>query len=442
MAAIYVVPFLKGLSMEKGEGGCRIWAQVNPTSQSSSALFITYDGLLDPLGGSQILPYLYRISDHPRRLHIVSFEKAYRFRSGERALRKVLEERGIGWTPLKFTSRMGKLGKMWDLFRMYATALRLQRRYRFGIVHCRSYPAMQVGCFLRRFTAVKTIFDMRGLWVDDRVEGNLWPQDRWLYRWLYRYYKRLERQLLECADAVVVLTDRVVPEIRRLAPGMHAPVAVIPCCADFDHFSGISASEKLVVRASIGIDKDALVISYLGSLGTVYLLDDMFRLFETVARQRDDAHLLLITRDWSPQHDAYLGQSSLAELRHRIHVRSADRDEVPRLLGASDLTLSFRRPTYSQMACSPTKLAEAFALGIPAISNAGVGDIDAITRALDAGAVVDLNDPNAFEAVSRELDSILAKGGEQLRHRARECLGLERAKHAYRSVYAQIEGLP
>lgn len=411
-------------------------------SHQKPTLFITYDGLLDPLGGSQILPYLYRIADHPRQLHILSFEKAYRFRNGESALRRKLGTRGIGWTPLTFTSRMGKLGKMWDLLRMYATALRLQRRYRFGIAHCRSYPAMQVGCFLRRFTGVKTIFDMRGLWVDDRVEGNLWPQDRWLYRRLYRYYKRLERRLLECADAVVVLTERVVPEIRRLAPGMHAPVAVIPCCADFDHFSGVSTSDKLATRAGIGIDKGALVISYLGSLGTVYLLDDMFRLFETVARQRNDAHLLLITQDWSPQHDAHLVESSLADLRHRIHVRSARRDEVPGLLGASDLMLSFRRATYSQMACSPTKLAEAFALGIPAISNAGVGDIDVITQALDAGVVIDLNDPAAFERVAGDLDGILAKGGERLRQRARECLGLERARRAYHRVYAQIEGLP
>lgn len=403
-------------------------------------LFIAYDGLLDPLGGSQILPYLYSIADLPQHLHIISFEKAERFKSSSSALRDELDRKNIGWTPLTFTSRMGKLGKIWDLFRMYVTALKLQRRHRFTIVHCRSYPAMQVGCFLRRFMGVKTIFDMRGLWVDDRVEGNLWPQDRWLYRRLYHYYKRLERRLLECADAVIVLTERVVPEIRRLAPEMHAPIAVIPCCADFDHFSGISTTDKLATRTDIGIDKHALVISYLGSLGTVYLLDDMLRLFETVARQRDYAHLLLITQDWSPQHEERLGESSLADLRHRIHIRPARRDEVPNLLGASDIMLSFRRATYSQMACSPTKLAEAFALGIPAISNAGVGDIDAMTRALDAGAVVDLNNPDAFETILRDLDSILAKGGERLRECARGTLGLERAKLAYRRVYEQLEG--
>lgn len=46
-------------------------------------LFITYDGLLDPLGGSQFLRYLHRFVGQPRQLHILSFEKRYHPLSGE-----------------------------------------------------------------------------------------------------------------------------------------------------------------------------------------------------------------------------------------------------------------------------------------------------------------------------------------------------------------------
>ena len=38
----------------------------------NAVLFVTYDGLLDPLGSSQILPYLRSIASHPRSLHIIS----------------------------------------------------------------------------------------------------------------------------------------------------------------------------------------------------------------------------------------------------------------------------------------------------------------------------------------------------------------------------------
>lgn len=402
------------------------------------ALFITYDGLLDPLGGSQILPYLYSIVEHTRPLHVLSFEKPDRFREEIETLREDLEYIGVHWTPLSFTAGFGLVGKAWDLMKMYRSALGLQLRHRLGLVHCRSYQAMQVGCFLHRLTGVKTIFDMRGLWVDDRVEGNLWPQSKSHYRVLYWYYKRVERRLLECADSVVVLTERVVPEIRKLAPGANAPITVIPCCADFEHFKSLAADERKSIRSELGIALDTMVMSYLGSLGTVYLLDDMLRLFKTIAMRRDDVCLLLLTRDWSDDQEANLVRLEMKDLRDRIYVRAASRKEVPKLLGVSDIMLSFRRSTYSQMACSPTKLAEAFALGIPAISNSGVGDVDRITHDIDAGMLIDLEAPNAYQIVFDELDRIRAKGGDRLRRAARERLGLENAKHAYREIYEQL----
>lgn len=406
------------------------------------ALFITYDGLLDPLGGSQILPYLLDIAAHPRALHIVSFEKPERYAAGAASMQAHLANHGIGWSPLSFTRQGGKLGKLWDLARMYVTCIRLQQQFRFEVIHCRSYQAMQVGCLLRRLFGVKTIFDMRGLWVDERVDGGLWPQHRWVNRMAYRGYKRVERGLLCCASHVVALTDAVVPELRRLAPKMVAPVTVIPCCADFDHFALVDDTGQQTVRAALGIPPKAFVMSYLGSLGTWYMLDEMLQCFAAAASARDDVFFLLITRDWRDEHEALLRERGLGHLRERIVVRPASRDEVPSLLGASDVMLSFIKPAYSKMASSPTKLAEAFALGLPVISNAGVGDVDSITRDLDAGVVVNLDEKGVFQRIATDVESIRSKGGEGLRQRARARFGLEVAERSYRHVYEKLERAP
>lgn len=406
-----------------------------------AAMFISYDGLLDPLGGSQILPYLRGIAGHPRPLHVVSFEKPDRFAAGGDELKAELLREGIDWTPLSFTKRFGKLGKAWDLLRMCWTCLRLQHRHAFAVVHCRSYPPMQVAYLLGRLTGVRTIFDMRGLWPDERVDGGLWPQDRLTNRLTYRLYKRLERQLLSGASHVIVLTERVVPELRRLVPHMSAAITVIPCCADFEHFVRPGEAERLALRAAFGVSPDGLLLSYLGSLGTWYMLNEMLRAFAAAARRRDDVHMLFITRDWTHEHEALIASMNIVHLRDRIHIRGARREEVPALLGASDIMLSFIRPTYSKIASSPTKLAEALALGVPVISNAGVGDVDRLTRELDAGAVFELGDATAFEALTAALDDIRAKGGSGLRARARERLGLEVAHLAYRRVYEEIERL-
>lgn len=404
-----------------------------------SVLFITYDGLLDPLGGSQILPYLYEIAAHPRSLHVLSFEKPERFSQGADAMRSELAKRGIGWTPVSFTRQAGKLGKFWDLIRMYSAAMKLQRRHRFDLIHCRSYQAMQVGCLLRRLFDVKTIFDMRGLWVDERVDGGIWQRSRAIDGYAYSAYKRIEKRLLACATHVIALTDRVVPELRRLSPAMTSRISVIPCCADFDHFQVPSAEVRAATRAELGIPAGARVISYLGSLGTWYMLDEMLRFVERVNRRWGEVHLLLITRDWKPEHESLIEEMGLSSLRSRIHVRSASRAEVPNLVGCSDVMLSFIKPAYSKMASSPTKLAEAFAVGVPAVSNRGIGDVDEMTKRIDAGAVVDLEDPASVDEVVDRLDEIIDKGGMALRARARQILGLEVAAESYRRVYRDLE---
>ena len=398
------------------------------------SLFITYDGLLDPLGASQILPYLTSIASHPRSVHILSFEKPDRLVEGEIRLRNQLEAIGIHWIPLPFT-KGGKLAKGWDLLRMYATAMRLQQANRFGIIHARSYQAAQVACLLKSVSAVKVIFDMRGLWVDERVDGGLWRLDRWLDRMAYRIYKRIERRLLSCADEVVALTKCVLPELKKLAPNMQANMSVIPCCADFNHFMILSADRKQEVRATLGIQQDAFVLGYLGSLGTWYMLEEMLRFFIKAARLRGDIELLLVTRDWSAGHLQLLHDLGGGHLESRLHVVSASRDQVPDYIGTIDVMLSFIKPAYSKMASSPTKLAEAYACGVPSICNGGVGDVDEQTAELVAGAIVDPSNQEQVAELIGRLDDIRLLGGQPLRERSMQVLDLDVAADTYRRIY-------
>lgn len=411
----------------------------NRTATAGAALFITYDGLLDPLGGSQILPYIRGIAAHPRQVHVLSFEKPERFAAGGEALREQLASEGIGWTAVPFSTRFGKLGKARDLARMQLAALRLQMRHRFAVVHCRSYQAMQAGAMLARLTGVRTIFDMRGLWVDERIDGGIWRRERLADRLLFNHYKRIERRLLESADHIVSLTARVIPELRRIAPHARAPITIIPCCADFKHFQPTEAEQRNAVRERLGISPGARVIGYLGSLGTWYMLEEMLQFLRIAAQRRPDTILLLITRDWNAECEKLVEQVGGPSLRRRLRIQPATRDEVPGLLGACDVMLSFIKPAYSKLASSPTKLAEAHALGLPAISNCGIGDVDEQTERLKAGLVFDLADPAELERAATKLDEVIALGGPSLRSRAEKELDLEIAHKRYRAVYDAVD---
>ena len=103
-----------------------------------------------------------------------------------------------------------------------------------------------------------------------------------------------------------------------------------------------------------------------------------------------------------------------------------------------DILVSFIQPSYARMAASPTKLAECFAEGIPAICNAGVGNVAEQIEKLGAGVIVDPDSDSELSAVAVRLDEICSMGGLRLRNAAREVLGLEVAVASYQSVYSKL----
>ena len=59
-----------------------------------------------------------------------------------------------------------------------------------------------IGLYVKNKTGAKFIFDMRGFWPDERVDGGVWARDSLPYK----YFKGVERKLFLGADHVVSLT--------------------------------------------------------------------------------------------------------------------------------------------------------------------------------------------------------------------------------------------
>ncbi len=402
-----------------------------------SVLYISYDGILDPLGASQILPYLKSIVAVQSGMVVLSFEKEERsVRDGE-AMAIVLKMHGIQWKPLRFTTGLGFFGKALDLAKMYFFGVHLARRHNVHVVHTRGHPTAQIGLLIKRLMGAKLIFDFRGLWVDERVDKGGWDLSRWFHRWQYHHFKRTEHTLLANADQVVVLTQAVVSEVIKLGATPPSKITVIPCCADFDHFPLATVQRQAQARDSAGIPNDARVLGYLGSVGRMYMLDRFFRFFELASVQRKDIHALVITQDVAAL-KKIMDNSLPGALHSRVHIKAATRIEVPNVILSMDILVSFIQPSYARMAASPTKLAECFAEGIPAICNAGVGNVAEQIEKLGAGVIVDPDSDSELSAVAVRLDEICSMGGLRLRNAAREVLGLEVAVASYQSVYSKL----
>ena len=403
-----------------------------PTKARS--LFITYDGLLDPLGSSQILPYLLSIAPNEDHLHILSFEKPDRYIRDHSSLRIRLLDTNISWSPVIYTRSFGVLGKCWDLILMYFVSIYLVLRHKPSIVHARGHSAALPALLLQRIFNIKLLFDFRGLWVDERVDKGNWNLNFPFDYFQFSIFKRLERQLLSNADHVVALTYAVIPELLRLGVPSLDKITVIPCCADFNHFQLASHQRRTSARLMLDIPSNGFVLGWLGSVGGMYLSQRFLEFVASAYQHYKDIHVLALT----PDRDAF----KLLVTRHlqstalpRIHIHSADRHQVAEWLPAIDVLVSLIAPTYARLGASPTKLAEAWACGIPTLCNSGIGDVTNLVRDLHAGMVIDADSAEQLHASVIALPSLIQKGGDRLRSAAKSVVSLSLAAERYNAIY-------
>ncbi len=199
-------------------------------------LFITYDGLLDPLGRSQIIPYLKSIATYERKIKVISFEKNKNIKFDKiNSMRVDLSKNNILWKYSNFSENYGKFGKTYDLIKMFFFSFSLIILNNIKIVHCRSHIPAIVGFILKNIFNIKLIFDFRGLWIEERFDYNIWNKQSGLYSLYFKFFKKLESKVLNNSDYIICLTNLVKPYLNKLLY-KKVPIEVIPCCADYNFF--------------------------------------------------------------------------------------------------------------------------------------------------------------------------------------------------------------
>src|SRR5712691_4221398 len=202
-------------------------------------LYISYNGMLDPLGQSQVLPYLRELSKLGVRFSLLSFERPAAFGSEGKAkreeLRRQLAAEGIDWHTLRYHQNPSLPATVYDVRHGSRYAKRMVRCDKIERVHARSHIAAAIARRLKKRFGLKMIFDLRGLMADEYVDANHWRQGGVRYR----ITKRLERRALAGADGIVTLTERIWPIIKSWDALRDREVIheIVPCCADLELFS-------------------------------------------------------------------------------------------------------------------------------------------------------------------------------------------------------------
>lgn len=391
----------------------------------SKILYISYDGALDPLGGSQVVPYVLGLARAGYQMTLLTYEKADKLAAQSRvdALRAKLAAASVEWLPQPYHSGLSVLTTTIDLL---LGGLAVSRRGKFDLLHARSYPSALLAQQLARLWRVPWVFDVRGFYPEERVDGGIWPKDGALFK----LTKRLERSFDGHAAAIVTLTHASVPIIEkrvRAARGK-AQVHMIPTCVDLDRFT-----PRLR-------DQEKFTLAYVGSLGTWYLTEPMMRFAKLAQQAKEDVHIRFVTNDPVTKVTALAAQHGV-DLQ-RFSVDSVAHEDVSDAVGPAGATFFFIQPAFSKVASAATKFGESLAMGLPVVINAGVGDSEQLVVGRGLGLVVkDFSD----EALSSAAQQIRAMADDQaLRARCRrvadEVFSLQRGVQSYVAIYQSLLG--
>ncbi len=405
-------------------------------AEKKHVLYISYDGMTDPLGQSQVIPYLVALSNRGFAFTILSFEKKAKYEERKELIQNLLDSAGIKWSPLLYTKWPPVISTLYDYARLKRTVANLHQSMKFDFVHCRSYiPALAGYAFKRKYN-LQFIFDMRGFWADERVDGNLWNLKNPVFKTIYRFFKKKEIEFIRESTAVITLTQAAKEEILTWKDLQidSEKITVIPCCVDTALFDPdkITKAQQQQARQQLNMNEDDFVLGYLGSIGTWYLLDEMLQFFTSAKSIIHKAKFLFVTQD-EPLH--IIDRATYFGLKPEdIIITKAERKEVPIMISLFNYGIFFIKPAYSKIASSPTKQGEIMAMGVPVICNSGVGDSDNIIHSYQSGLVVSAG---YYDGVVKKLQ-VEESDPQLIRNGAVDYFSLDKGTDEYLNVYHNL----
>ncbi|PMP00967.1 hypothetical protein BCS95_15075 [Vibrio breoganii] len=327
-------------------------------------LYLSYTGMTESLGQSQVLSYQKRIAKN-NSVHLFSFER----RSVTNQLKNEIDDKGIQWTPFK--SANNKFLRCLTLVYFALFSLFYIKKNKIDIIHCRSFFMALVGLFCSIFTNVRFVYDIRGFWVHELVENN-----RLKNKYIKKILLHLQGYLLKKADQIVTLTESSVPYLEMFSKSkILGKVTVIPTCVDLERFN-----------VDLENCRSRIKISYVGNTQERYQFDKVLYVMDSLKKLNKNIELEIVTQDINAATEALTNNNYDPQ---DFKVFSLDFSEMPKYLHSVTAAVFFMNETLTTKAMAPTKFGEFLACGVYPIVNDNGSDVPRIVRENHVGFVID-----------------------------------------------------
>lgn len=391
-----------------------------------NCVYFTYDGLLDPLGQSQIIPYLQRLVAAGHSFKVISYEKKIRSVSEIAALERSLNTIGVEWLRLPFGT--GALGFAENVVRGILSVRKACKRFKPDIVHLRGFlPAV---IYKLSQSRAPHLYDFRGFAIEEWADigkvraGSI----------LYRVLREIDHRAVETACGLVVLEKPAETLLRKTYNVPKVPLKVIRTCTDISLYAPRPTQPADAERSPIRF-------VYLGGARRPYRPDLAMRLVSQLLGSGSDCRLDFINeRDHA---EIFAAVQDTRFPRDKVKVIKMDKDAIPTALAQYDSGLVFLDTSPWRRVCSPTKLGEYFAAGLPVISTEGIDVLDELAGRTSCVMIVNHAELSAgiqTETVTRITNFInRSEVRVACRELAQREFALDTAGKLYTSLYNEIK---
>lgn len=342
--------------------------------KTKKIIYISHDGILDPLGQSQILQYLESLTLN-YRFFLITLEKEKNLNNKKnlKLIKEKMSSLNIIWINYTFVNS-GLIKTVTNFYKIFKYLYYLFKKEKIEIVHIRSYlPGFYI-IPLKFLYSFKLIFDIRGFLPEEKI-------DRLKIRYIsfkFISLKLIEKILFKFSEEIITLTYHSKKILENKYKLYNNKITVIPTCVDINLFKPIKKTNSTIT------------IGYIGNISGAYNILPILKLFKEIIKINSNIILKIYTNEDYKFLINFFHINNISDKNYLI--QSVNRNELISIIPYFDVGIFNLNINYSIKASFPTKIAEFLSSGIPIICNNFNNDINDYIIKNDLGLIVNFEE--------------------------------------------------
>jgi glycosyltransferase involved in cell wall biosynthesis len=349
---------------------------------NSKKIAFLVQGICSPMFQIQSVPFLEELKKEYEIIIISLEEESNQNLESERFLQiynKLKEQFNLALIKIRNLSLFPKI--ISQIIQITPQLFLKAKRKNFTYFHARGYlPAITLH-YLKKFLAIKYIFDMRGVFVDElKLLQNMSEKNLKIKLW-----RHFEKKAIGSCEFTVVVSRLFVKYVKDIDPEKDAFIiknSIVKNAPKEEEYNDI----RREIRAELGVENKKVWV-YSGSTHKWQLIPQMISLFKFASKTDTDLYFLIICRDNKEKIEKLFTDAGIPSDSYRII--SVEQNRVKRYLIAGDVGILLREKSIINEVSDPLKFVEYIHAGLMVIISRNIGDTEEIVNKKELGIVLD-----------------------------------------------------